>query len=117
MIRIYVLLLIIICFMFYSLNVYSDSSVIEQRLSYLKDLDDVEWVRFDRNNVYIGFSKAPYDIRSVVCAAAMHGNRAYGWGVHVWAVPSDNPNYKAGDVPYYCEATARYGKIEHTNCR
>jgi hypothetical protein len=93
-----------------------DQKALEARLAYLKDIPEISWVKFNRNNVYLGFSRVPKDLPSIVGGAALFGNRAYGFGVHVWAVPADNPNWKVGD-PYYCEATGRYGKVQDNSCR
>jgi len=111
-------IVLVVSFLFCQLTVAHarDQRALEDRLSYLKDLPEVGWVRFDGNTVYVGFKKRPADLASIVGAAAFHGNKAYGFGVHVWAVPANNPNWKVGDT-YYCEATGRYGKVEDNSCR
>jgi hypothetical protein len=93
-----------------------DQQALESRLGYLKDIPEVAWVNYNSNNVYIGFNKRPQDLASIVGGAGLFGNRAYGFGVHVWAVPADNKNWKIGD-PFYCEATGRYGKVQDNDCR
>ncbi|MEW6670186.1 MAG: hypothetical protein AB1427_00700 [Thermodesulfobacteriota bacterium] len=95
----------------------ADQQALNNRLSYLKDIPEIAWVRIERNNVYIGFKERPPDLNNIVNAAAVHGNRAYGFGVHVWAIEAKYPNWKPGDAPFYCEATARQGKLEGSGCK
>lgn len=95
----------------------SPESKLQDRLAYLRDIEEVTWVEFDDNNVYIGFNSRPPDLSIIMNAAAIHGNRAYGHGVHLWAVPANLPGWRPGKGPYYCTATARYGKIEHNDCK
>jgi len=94
-----------------------DADALAKRLSYLKDIPEVSWVKFDDNNVYIGFKTLPGDLGAIVNAAAIHGNRAIDFGVHVWAVPETQKNFRPGLDPSYCSATARHGKIESNSCR
>lgn len=92
-----------------------DQKALEARLAYLKDIPEVSWVEIKSNNVYIGLTSRPADLASIVGGAALFGNKAYGFGVHVWAVPAERRNWKVGD-PWYCEATGRYGKVEGNSC-
>ena len=98
-------------------SIAKDQAALEKRLAYLTEISEVSWVEFDRNNVYIGFKERPADLRAIINAAAIWGNRAYGFGVHVWAVEARYRGWRPGDGPYYCEATARHGKIENNSCR
>lgn len=84
---------------------------LEKRLTYLNDIPEVSWTQFSGNNVYIGFKEFPADLRAIINAAAIWGNRASGFKVHVWAVKAQN-----NDRQSYCKATAQYGKIEHNSC-
>jgi hypothetical protein len=94
-----------------------DQAALTKRLSYLQNIPEISWVEYERNNVYIGFNKRPDDLRTIINAAAAMGNRAYGFGVHVWAVKANQRGWRPGDGEYYCEATARYGKVEKSSCR
>ena len=100
-----------------SQSIAKDQAALENRLAYLKDIPEIAWVEFDGNDVYIGFKQRPSDLRAIVNAAAVWGNRAYGFGVHVWAVEAKYRGWRPGNAPYYCEATARYGKIQDSSCR
>ncbi len=84
----------------------SNQVILERELAYLKNINEVAWVKFENNKVTIGVNSVPSDIRSVAQAAAMIGNRAINFGVHVWVAPANNPN------SYYGMTTARHGKIE-----
>ena len=94
-----------------------DQAALNQKLSYLADINEISWVEIDENNVYVGFNKIPSDFSTIVRGAAVQGNRAYGFGVHAWAVNAKNTNWRPGSGPYYCEATARHGKIEKSDCK
>lgn len=43
-----------------------DQAALEKRLEYLNDIPEVSWVKFDGNNVHIGFNKRPSDLGSIV---------------------------------------------------
>ena len=85
---------------------------LESTVAYLKDIDEVSWVEVEGNDVYIGFKSRPSDLTAIVGAAALHGNRATGFGVHVWAVDAKHTGWRPGSGPYFLELTARHGKIE-----
>ena len=90
---------------------------IKKSLSYLNDIPEVEWVEVDGNDVYIGFKERPSDLKLIIHAAAINGNRAHGFGVHVWAVDAKYAGWRPGAGPYWCTATARHGKITDSSCR
>ena len=94
-----------------------DQAALEEKLAYLKDLPEISWVKFLGNDVIIGFNEHPKDLRSIINAAALHGNKAYGFGVHVWAVDAKYTNWDVWQDSAICTATARYGKIEKNTCR
>ncbi len=78
---------------------------LKQALAYLNEIPEIEWVKFEDNTVRIGVNKLPRDINIIASAAALHGNKAINFGVHVWVHPANNPGI------YYGEVTARYGKV------
>ncbi len=92
----------------------SRASTLKTALSYLQDIEEVAWVDFVGNTVYVGFSKRPYDLDLIIGAAALIGNEAIDFGVHVWAVDGSrfNAGWRPGDGPYYKSVTARYGRIK-----
>lgn len=85
-------------------------TILRKTLSYLSTLEDVEWVHFENNNVYIGFTRPPPDLEIVLGMAAVKGNRAINFGVHVWGVPASATPGSVDRI--YGEKTARYGKVE-----
>ena len=89
-------------------------NILANRLSYLTQLKEIAWVQIEGNNVHIGFTKRPSDLRTIVNAAAFQGNKAIKFGVHVWAYPEQSKNSKNH---YFCSATARYGKVQKSDCR
>lgn len=87
---------------------------LRQELAYLRDIEEVAWMQIDDNNVYLGFDPVPSDLAAIVNAAALKGNRALGFGVHIWTTSGDQRGWRPGSGPYYCEATGRYGKLENS---
>jgi hypothetical protein len=98
----------------FSVNAQNQTAL-EKRLAYLNYIPEISWVKFDGNNVYIGLNKVSPDLGSIVRGAAAYGNKAYGLGVHVWAV-WETTNVPAIDFKYYCTATARHGKVQKSDC-
>ena len=92
-----------------------DQKALEARLAYLKDTFGVLCVVFDKNNVYIGFETVDNDMGMIVRGAAVQGNKAYGAGVHVWAMNANKGDWKT--APHFCTATARKGRITKSDCR
>jgi hypothetical protein len=86
-----------------------------QRLNYLNGIPEIKWVKFDNNNVYIGFNPIPSDVATITAAAAFQGNKALGFGVHVWAVDAGkyDRSWQPGTGSYLLEKTARYGKVQN----
>ena len=89
----------------------------KNKLAYLNNIPEISWVEFDGNNAYIGFKKYPPDLRLIMSSAALIGNKANGFGVHLWAVEATQRGWRPGKGHYYCECTARYGKIQNNSCR
>ena len=75
------------------------------------------WVKFNGNIVVIGFNRYPKDLRTIMRAAALHGNRVYGFGIHLWAVDAKYKNWNVWKDPYICTTTARHGEIEENTCK
>jgi hypothetical protein len=100
-----------------SITFSKDQVALNEKLSYLSDIPEISWVEIENNNVFIGFNTIPTDLSIIVRGAAVQGNLAYGFGVHVWAVKAEDHNWRPGSGPYYCEATARSGKITKSNCK
>lgn len=89
-----------------------DNTALRERLAYLSNLAEVEWVDFDGGNVYVGFGRRPPDLATVINTAAAVANKAHGSTVHVWAVAGGEPGWRPGDGETYCHVTARMGMIE-----
>ncbi len=89
----------------------SRQSQVTNALSYLNNIDEVAWIEVDDNNVYVGFEPIPSDMDAIIRAAALNGNRAADFGVHVWAVKATQRNWRPGQGSYLAEHSARHGKI------
>ena len=92
-----------------------DQKALEERLSYLNTTFGISWVVFDKNSVYIGFETVDNDLGMIVRGAAVQGNKAYGFGVHIYAVDANKGDWKT--APHYCTATARHGRVTKSNCK
>jgi len=91
------------------------SSILKERLYYLDDIEEVSWVKFHRNFVYIGFKTISPDICLIIAGAALQGNIALNYDTNVTAV-----NYKFKKRPlegYICSAIARHGWVRQNNCQ
>ena len=114
--QIIIAIMLILCFVVpSSFGKRKDHDALVKSLDYLYDISDIQWVEIDRNNVYIGFISKPDDIGSIVRGAALKGNKAYGFGVHVWAMNA-NDDWQSSSK-YYCTASARRGKITSSDCK
>lgn len=112
-----VYIMIIILFIIISSSIGQDYSALRRRLEYLNDIEEISWVEYQDTNIYIGFLGLPRDFGLIVRAAALHGNRALGFGVHVWAMrAADRGLLFDGRWHPYCEATARHGKVQSSSC-
>jgi hypothetical protein len=89
-------------------------TVLANAMSYLAGISEIEWYEVHNNNVYIGFNTFPSDWRTIINGAALRGNEAIDFGVHVWAINANriSKGWRPGDGSYYEEVTARYGKIQ-----
>jgi len=87
-------------------NTLSREAGLKSALAYLNAIPEVKWVEFERNTVHLGVEPLPDDIKLIAHAAAMNGEKAINFGVHVWVHPANDRN------KYYGTATAaRHGKI------
>ena len=69
-------------------------------------------MEIDGQNVYINFEPyAPGDWYMIIRDAALNGNRAINFGVHVWAMSGKQKGWRPGDSGYTGNVTARDGKI------
>ncbi|MBP3773450.1 MAG: hypothetical protein J6I53_12325 [Treponema sp.] len=87
---------------------------VEQTLSYLNEIEEVKWVKIEKNNAYIGFNPCPDDWLLIIKAAALRANKATDFGFHVWAVDASKyeDDWRPGNGKAIGETTARHGKIE-----
>lgn len=88
-------------------------SLLLRELDYLRtEVPELAWMEVDGNNVYLGFRfDIPDDWRLIVNGAALSGNRATDFGVHVWATQA-REGWRPGDRGVLCQATARDGHLE-----
>lgn len=86
-----------------------DTPATETMIAGMADLPEVAWVERDRNNVYIGLSEVPPDIKSLGNAWALQFNREWDFGAHLWFVPAEA---EPGDVSrVYRQVSARHEEI------
>jgi hypothetical protein len=91
------------------------AQAVEKEISYLGDFAEY---RVDRNHVWLKFKAddLPADYSTIVRAAAVKAHLAYGSGAHVYLVASGSRLADAPSVRLICSASARYGKIEKSDC-
>ncbi len=89
---------------------------LSRQLTYLKKIPEVTWVQVQRNSVYIGWRVRPDDLRAIVGAAAYQGNRAIGFGVHIYNYDSTRFQTPSTGPLFFCTATFRYGEHKKNNC-
>lgn len=90
----------------------SKGSVLKSELNYLNDIKEITWWEVDDNDVYINFEPLPTDWNMIIRAAALKGNKAIDFGVHVWSMSGKQKGWRPGDSGYTGSVTARYGKIK-----
>ena len=78
------------------------------------DMDEVDWVEYDGNEVYVGFNKFPSDLKPMINAWAVQANWKLDFGVRVFAALNAPKGWRPGDK---CDGvyigSARHGKIEN----
>ena len=93
-------------------------AVLENRLMYLKNIQEVAWVKIQKNDVYMAFigNQLPSDYKDIANAAAMNGSHELMWKkmtvtrCSVWIIPESSA---AGDVSkIFYVANVRKGKLE-----
>lgn len=82
-------------------------------ISGIGKLEEVAWVKRNRNSVYVGLKEVPSDMKGIANAWALQFNREWNFGAHVWMLPeSAGPSGSPDLSKIYYEVTARHGKIE-----
>ena len=80
-------------------------------LSYLEEMEEVLWVRYDKNTVHVCFiHPLPHHYREICREAARRGNEAIDFGCHVWAFKEGKDLYDYSVDGYEYNVTFRYGK-------
>ena len=89
-------------------------TVLNNAMSYLSGISEIEWYEISKNDIYIGFKTLPSDWQIIINGAALKGNKAIDFGVHVWAINANkfSKGWRPGDGSFYGEVTTRYGKIQ-----
>lgn len=90
---------------------------LRNELAYLAMLPDVQWVEFEKNQVYIGWKNKPPDFAEINHQAAIKGNKAIGFKVVVWSVRADQQGWRPGDSRPTCFTSAIRWEVDSTNCR
>lgn len=94
------------------------SRSLEPAVAYLRNVPGVAWIHVNDNRVGIGWKSRPSDLGVITRAAAVNGNRALGFGVHVWSVNAKGHTTPTDPttLPIICTATARNGKVTDSDC-
>ena len=81
-------------------------------LSYLNDIEEIQWFEVDDNDVYISFNPVPSDWNLVIRGADFRAHKAINFVIHVWELKNKRRGWKPSDGGYLDEVTARYGRVE-----
>ena len=113
------ILILMLSFFLFPTNALSNDREkgLKKALAQLKEIQEIGWVEFEENNVYIGWKSIPGDFGMINRAAAAIGNNAIQFGTHIWSVKDDQKGWRPGDAPYYCATTARGGKVKDSSCK
>lgn len=85
---------------------------------YLVDREDVKWIEYEDNEIFIGFLPLPADYSRVCNNAAKIGNKAIDFGCRVYAYDASKYRALIGNKYYYSYMTAwRYGQKEDSDTR
>ena len=77
-----------------------DQHILFKSVKYLTDIPEVSWIEVEQNDVYIGWNSIPSDFDMINRFAAMIGNRAINFGVHVWSIQASKKGWRPGDSSY-----------------
>ena len=92
-------------------------ATLESSLRYLRSVDEVAWVKFQRNSVFVGLRERPLDLRLLASAAATSGNIAMGFSCHVYFFDSSqSPTAMTDGSGAFCSASSRGGNITRNTC-
>ena len=76
------------------------------------EMDEIDWVEYDGNTVYVGFNTWPSDIESMLNAWAIQANQALDRGVHIIAALNVEKGWRPGQsAERSIQITARGGEI------
>lgn len=89
----------------------TDNGALRQRLAYLEDLAQIEWVEFEGGDVYLGFHQRPSEFKSIVNTATAAGHKAHGRSVTVWAVAGAASGWRPSEGGVLCKASAALGSV------
>lgn len=91
--------------------------LLAESLEYLKEVPEIEWIRFDEKNVILGWKGIPGKFTAVNRRAAVKASQATGHTVSIWSVRHFQKDYKVGRGTYICNTTADRGKVLTSSCR
>ena len=83
-----------------------------QRMQYLTNLADIDWVDFEGGNIYVGFNRKTGELPNIVNTAVVIAHKTHGKKVHLYAVDGGQPGWRPGDGPLFCEARMNMGSLQ-----
>jgi hypothetical protein len=83
-----------------------------QRMQYLTDLAEIDWVDFEGGNIYVGFNRKTGELPNIVNTAVAIAHKTHGKKVHLYAVDGGQPGWRLGDGPLFCEARMNMGSLQ-----
>ncbi len=92
--------------------------ILDEALTYLRAVPEVAWVKFEGQNVLIGWEGLPKNFAQINKTAAKNAARALHNEVTVYALRAEQTSLKVGEEEsYLCKTTANPQEIVDSNCR
>ena len=96
----------------------TNETLLKDATSYLAQREDVKWIEYQGNEIYIGFYPFPADYSYICNHAAEIGNKAMDFGCRVYAYDASKHRSLIGNTHDYTYMTAwRYGQKEDSDTR
>lgn len=83
-----------------------------QRMQYLTNMAEIDWVDFEGGNIYVGFNRKTGELPNLVNSAVAIAHKTHGKKVHIYAVNGGQPGWRPGDGPVFCEARMSLGSLQ-----
>ena len=92
--------------------------ILDEALTYLHGVPEVEWVKFKGHNVLVGWKSHPRNFAQINKTAAKNAAHALHNEVTIYSLRAKQTSWKEGaEESYLCKTTANPQEIIESNCR